>query len=187
MDTVSVFKRTWPYIMHEVEERSRNIHLFMLENKVYGNELWEKLTPKILSELKVESESLQLRGIVDRVEIYERGYVPIELKTGKMPKEGMWPGHRIQIAAYTLLLEEKFNKEIKECFVNYLDAGARRQLTMNPFMKEEIIELVNEIQNLLEKKNIPTYTENRNKCVNCGLKERCHDEEEVRTLITHTT
>ena len=46
------------------------------------------------------------------MEIYENGYVPIELKTGKMPKEGVWPGHKVQIAAYSMLIEEKFKTEV---------------------------------------------------------------------------
>ncbi|MAE42600.1 CRISPR-associated protein Cas4 [Candidatus Woesearchaeota archaeon] len=180
---VDAFKRTWPYIMNEAEIRAENIFSFIQENNVYGKELWEKLTPKILSEMRIESEKLQLRGIIDKVEVYEDGYVPIELKTGKMPREGMWPGHRIQITAYALMLEEKFNVPIKEGFVHYLDVQEKRHLAMNPFMKEEIISLVKEIQALLQKNNIPEYCENKNKCVNCGLKEQCFNEKEMNTLI----
>ena len=180
----NVFKRTWPYIMAEAEERARNIFNFIKEHNVYGSELWEKLTPKIISELSIESDTLQLRGIIDKVEIYEEGYVPIELKTGKAPKEGLWPGHKIQIAAYALMLEEKYQRPVKEAFVHYLDNKEKRHIAINPFMKEEIIGLVKEIQELLEKKSLPNYCENRNKCASCGARETCYDEQEVDILMS---
>jgi len=169
LDIVDVFKRTWPLILDEAETRAKNIFDFIQKYNVYGLELWEKLTPKIISEIRLDSNNLQLRGIVDKVEIYEDGYVPIELKTGKMPKQGMWPGHRIQIAAYAMLIEEKFKTNVKEAFVYYLDAKETRQISINPFMKEEIMNLVREVQELLKTQELPNYCKNKNKCVNCGL------------------
>jgi len=184
LDIVNVFKRTWPLILQEAETRTKNIFDFIQEYNVFGKELWDRLTPKIISEQRVESEKLQLKGIIDRIEVYEDGYVPIELKTGKMPKQGVWPGHRIQIAAYALLLEEKFKTKVKEGFVCYLDVNETRQISINPFMKEEIIKLINEIQGLLKNHDIPNYCENKNKCVKCGLRETCYNEQEVTTLLS---
>ena len=180
----NVFKRTWPYIMAEAEERARNIFNFIRENNVYGVELWERLSPKIISELSIESDTLQLKGIIDRIEVYENSYVPVELKTGKMPKDGVWPNHRIQIAAYAMLLEEKFQTKVKEGFVNYLDAKESRRIAINPFMREEITQLINEIQILLKNSYPPKYSENRNKCAGCGLRETCYNEAEVSTLLS---
>lgn len=184
IDIVDAFKKTWPPIMQEAEERAENIHSFIKKNNVYGAELWEKLTPKILSEFKVESDALQLKGTIDRVELYTNGCIPIELKTGKMPKEGIWPGHRVQIAAYALLLEEALSMSVKEGFVNYLDSKEKRHLSINPFMREEVLNLVREVQELLENRSLPDYTENRNKCTSCGLRSRCHDEEEMNLLVS---
>jgi len=184
LDIVDVFKKTWPLILEEAEIRAQNIFNFIQKYNVYGKELWEKLTPKIISELGVSSDSLQLKGIVDRIEVYENIYIPIELKTGKMPKEGTWPGHRIQIAAYALLLEEKFQTEIKEGLITYLDAKETRHIAINPFMKEEVITVIKEIQHILKNQTIPNYCENRNKCVSCGLKSTCYNEAEVSTLLS---
>jgi len=184
LDIVDVFKRTWPLILEEADTRAKNIFGFIQKYNVYGQELWEKLTPKIISEIRIDSNNLQLKGIVDKVEIYENSYVPIELKTGKMPKDGIWPGHRIQIAAYAMLIEEKFKTNVKEGFVNYLDAKETRHIAINPFMKEEILNLVKQVQDLLKNKDLPDYCENRNKCTNCGLRETCYNEAEVSTLLS---
>jgi len=184
LDIADVFKRTWPLILQEAEIRTKNIFDFMQEYNLFGQELWNKLTPKIISEQRVESEKLQLKGIIDRIEVYKDGYVPIELKTGKMPKEGVWPGHKIQIAAYSMMIEEKFNTKVKEGFVRYLDTNETRQIAINPFMKEEIMNLVNEVQGLLKNPNIPNYCENKNKCVKCGLRDTCYNEQTVATMMS---
>lgn len=36
-------------------------------------------------------------------------YIPVKIKTGK-PSESVWEGDRLQICAYTMLLEEEFNR-----------------------------------------------------------------------------
>ena len=184
LDIVEVFKKTWPLILEEAESRTKNIFDFIQKHDIYGQKLWESLTPKVMSEIRIESDSLQLKGIVDKVEIYDTCYVPIELKTGKMPKEGVWPGHRIQLVAYALLIEEKFNTNVKEGFVHYLDEKQSRRIAFNPFMKEEIINLVKEVQELLKNQDIPDYCQNRNKCTTCGLRETCYNEAEVSTLLS---
>ena len=184
LDIVDVFKKTWPLILEEAETRANNIFNFIQKYNIYGQELWEKLTPKIISEISIWSDKLQLIGKIDRIEKYENDYVPIELKTGKIPKDGVWPGHRIQIAAYAMLLEEKFKIEVKEGFVNYLDAKETRHIAINPFMKEEIINLVKEVEELLKNQNIPNYCENKNKCAKCGLRETCYNEAEISALLS---
>jgi CRISPR-associated protein Cas4 len=145
--------------------------------------LWDKLTPKIESEFKIASDSLELKGIVDQIEVYPSGRVPIELKTGSMPKEGVWPGHRIQLGAYALLMEERFGKKIKEGFVHYLDPNIRRQVVINPFLRQEVKELKNKIRQMLDGKDIPAAADNENKCKKCGLREQCVDEKLLNKLL----
>jgi len=178
-----LFKSVWPLILSESETRASAVHNFILERNVFGEELWEKLTPKIESELKIVSEALGLKGIIDQIEIYQEGFVPIELKTGSMPNEGVWPGHKIQLAAYALLLEDKFKTEIKEGFVHYLDAKQRRHIAINPFTKLEVKELIKKVEALLNSEKLPGFEKNTNKCVKCGMKEDCYNEQNLNTLL----
>lgn len=180
---IDAYKKSFPFIMEESETRSHNIFSFMQANNVFGEELWEKLTPKIMSELRVESDELRLKGIVDQIHVYDDEYVPFELKTGRTPQDGVWPSHRIQLAAYSLLLQERFKKPIKEGFVVYLDTKEKRHIAMNPFMKEEVKQIVDNIIALLEKKELPDFCNNENKCRKCGLKQTCYDENEINNLL----
>ena len=183
LNMLDAYRKSFPFIMEESVTRSKNVFDFILKNNVFGDELWQRLTPKILSELRVESEGLKLKGIIDQVHVYEQDYVPFELKTGRAPDSGVWPSHRIQIAAYSMLLQEKFNKPIKEGFVFYLDTKEKRHIAMNQFMKDEVRQIVSEVIGLLESRNIPDFCNNENKCMKCGLKATCYDEEKVNELL----
>ncbi|MBW2989273.1 CRISPR-associated protein Cas4 [Candidatus Woesearchaeota archaeon] len=178
-----LFKSVWPMILSETEDRAEVIHSFMLKYGIFGEELWEKLMPKVESELRISSEKLGLKGIVDQIEAYKEGLVPIELKTGKAPKEGVWPGHKIQLVAYALLMEERFQKEVKEGFVHYLDEKQKRHIPINPFMRIEVKELISKVNLLLISDKLPDFEKNQNKCVNCGLKMDCYDEKKLNSLL----
>ena len=183
INMLEAYKKSFPFIMEESSTRAANIFNFIEANNVFGEELWQKLTPKIISELRVESDELKLKGIIDQVHVYDKEYVPFELKTGRTPSDGIWPSHRIQIAAYSLLLQEKFNKEVKEGFVVYLDTKEKRHIAFNPFMKQEVMQIVDEIIELLENKELPDFCNNENKCRKCGLRKTCYNEEEVNNLL----
>jgi len=171
------FRRVWQFLTPEIVVRSRNIQNFILANNVYGEELWLKLTPKIKSEYRVASEELGLKGIIDQLEVHGDRLVPIELKTGKCPEEGVWPSHRIQLAAYMLLLQEKFGTDVAEGYINYLDTQERRRIALNPFFRDEVKELVLSVNSLLSGLEAPEIEKNENKCTNCSLKEMCHNKE----------
>ena len=180
---LDAYKKNFPFIAEESATRASNIFSFMEANKVFGKELWEKLTPKIISELRIESDELRLKGVIDQLHVYNDKYVPFELKTGRTPSDGVWPSHRIQIAAYSLLLQEYFKKPIKEGFVVYLDTKQKRRIAINPYMKEEVRQMVDDVIALLEDKELPNYCGNENKCRKCGLKQTCYNEEEVSNLL----
>ena len=183
LNMLDAYKNSFSFIMDESDIRANHVFSFIESNNVFGKELWQKLTPKIISELRVDSDELKLKGIIDQVHIYEDEYVPFELKTGRTPQGGVWPSHRIQLAAYSLLLQEHFNKPIKEGFVVYLDTKEKRRIAINPFMKEEVNKIVDEIITLLESKELPDFCNNENKCKKCGLRETCYNEEEVNNLL----
>ena len=183
LNMLDAYKKSFPFIMEESSMRANNIFNFIEANNVFGEELWQKLTPKIISELRIESDELKLKGIIDQVHVYDNEYIPFELKTGRTPSDGVWPSHRIQIAAYSLLLKEKFNKEIKNGFVVYLDTKEKRHIAFNPFMKEEVKQIVNDVMELLESNELPDFCNNENKCRKCGLRQTCYNEEEVNNLL----
>lgn len=174
LNPMAVFNDFSPLFNKEAETRAKYVFDFMQKNKVYGLDLWNSLTPKIKSEYKVSSVELDLSGKIDRVEVYKDQLIPIEIKSGKPPKEGAWENHKIQLAAYALLLEAKFNIDIKEGIISYVDAEQRVNISINPFLKDQVKDLITKTNRLLKSRKIPPIVENKNKCKVCGLREKCH-------------
>ena len=86
---------------------------------------------------------------MDRIEVYGSEYVPVEIKTGRVPRAGVWPDHRLQVAAYMMLINEKFNSEVKEGLVRYVKENQTRQISYNPFMEHEVLGVRNEVFDLM--------------------------------------
>ena len=98
-----LFNEFSSFFEKEAESRAQFISDFMKKHVLHGEQLWDKLSPKIKSEYKITSETLGISGKIDRIEIYEGSLVPVELKTGTPPDEGAWESHKVQLAAYSLL------------------------------------------------------------------------------------
>ena len=186
---IDAYNQAWRHFKNQAELRAENVSKFKKETGLSGQELWQKLTPKIKSEIRIESQKLGLKGIIDVLEVFRDNLVPLELKTGKAPQEGVWPGHKIQLAAYMLLLSEKYSTNIKEGFIEYLDTKEKREIIMNPLLAEEVIQTTTEVKELLKNKQIPEICDNENKCAACGLKQQCYDNELLnqRTQLLNRT
>ena len=103
---LDLFRQIWPKLLEESKARARELWELIKEHKVYGLELLQKI-PEAEPEYRLVSEKFNLIGVVDRIEFIDNIPVPIDFKTGKMPSQGVWQGHKIQLAAYSMLIEEK--------------------------------------------------------------------------------
>jgi len=181
------FKESWPLVLQESQHRALNLHEFMKKNNVFGDDLWRQLSPKIESEFYIQSEDLMLKGVIDQLEVYDnkivREVVPYELKTGSAPREGVWPGHKIQTGAYIMLLE-KNKMFVREAFVKYLDINEARAVVMNPFLEKKVIESRDKVIELFKSKEIPVICDNKTKCASCSLKEHCFNEKFIKEKLS---
>jgi len=179
---MDVYKEITPLISLESAAKASSIYAFIAENNLFGDELWQNLVPKIKSEQRAESSTLGIRGIIDQIHVYPDHIVPFELKTGSMPADGVWPGHKLQLGAYILLLNEKAG-EIKKGYVRYVDHGTDRPVVMNPFFREQITDTIEKTTCVLKSVEVPDYCSNKNKCASCPLKKQCYDEAFIRAKI----
>lgn len=61
-----LYKKTHPLILQESYTRAENVFNFIEKNNVFGEELWEKLVPKIQSEIYIDSDELNLKGLLTK-------------------------------------------------------------------------------------------------------------------------
>jgi len=184
------FKDNWKIFEIEAKERAKNVYEFMQKHKIFGDELWLSLTPKIESEFNVVSNKLDLIGRVDRLEIFDDSVIPYEIKSGKSSHTGPWKDHKLQLAAYMMMLNEKGMKTTKG-MIKYIDENKEFIINLDNFLKKEVIDLNETVQTLLHSKNLPEKVENVNKCKSCGLKETCFNvhimEQKMKDLTGATS
>lgn len=183
LNQLDTYKRIKGLVLQESEIRAGNVVEFVRKNKLYGEELWEKLTPKIESEYYLVSEKLGLKGIIDHIQVYDDLLVPVEMKTGSAPREGVWEGHKIQLGAYLLMLSEKKGKDIKRGYIRYLDIAENRDIVMNPFLKMRIEELVKKVNECLAGRELPDFCDSEKKCASCGIREQCHNRQLMEEMM----
>jgi CRISPR-associated protein Cas4 len=183
LNQLDAYKKVKEPIIAESQFRAGYVAAFAAESGLGGTELWDKLTPKLLTELHIESESLGFRGIIDHIEHYGDHVVPIEMKTGSPPREGVWDSHKLQLGAYLLMLSEKKGENVAKGYVRYLDIGENRDVVMNAFLKMKITELAELVRTTLSAKELPDYCGNENKCKNCGLREKCYNQELMSEIM----
>jgi len=166
-----IFNDSLQKFLDEANYRAKNLLNIIKTTGLLGKDLLDVIPSKVKSELFLSSKTLRIRGVIDKVEILDDVHVPVELKTGPMPRDGVWPNHRIQLASYILLLNENFKSD--HGFVEYLDYDVRRKVVMNPFLEDEVKSLVGEVCNVIESDNLPKACDNPNKCKSCNFKDRC--------------
>ena len=138
-----------------------------------GESLWENLSPKYHSEYPLVSETLGLKGRADRLMISENTIIPFELKTRQAEK--IYPSDEVQLTAYAMLLEEKFNQQIP---IAILESGdTKHELTITNKHKQKVLDLVKEVNELLDSGN-PKFPSSFSKCQNCFFEEACNHLEE---------
>ena len=117
-------------------------------------------------EVYLSSRKLSLRGSIDLLE----GIYPVEVKY----RERIIEGDLIQLALYTLLLEETYRRDIDYGAIDLLKACKRVKVKVDSKLRvralharEKVLEatLAGQVENLKEKR--------RRGCKYCGLRETC--------------
>lgn len=161
----------------DAQLRAQLISTYMAQHDVEHEALYEQLTPRIVSEQRYSDEAIGITGIVDRILLYEDEAVPFEFKTGRAPRQGLWPGHRVQLNAYLLLVSNEHR--VKRGVVRYLDSEHDVETRLTPFVRREITQLVAEVRRVIEGSTLPRRVDQMSKCARCGLRDACYSERTV--------
>jgi len=141
--------------------------------KKRGNEIAEMFFPQALLEFPLQNEELNLSGKVDKIEIINGIYHPVEVKTGMPPAKGVWLADALQIAAYAVLMDYELNKEVLVGFVDYIKICERRPVVVNSILHQKLFGVLDDINMMFEKQEIPQFNLNKNKCEKCEYMEIC--------------
>ena len=138
-----------------------------------GSEAVDILFPPCFIDFQIENREVGLVGRIDKIEIIDGVYYPIKIQTSLPPLKGLWESDKIQIAAYSFLIEEEFNKDVPVGFINYVKTGSNKPVPNSSMLNDKFIEVFNEVSSMIYDGNTPEFHMNINKCSSCEFSEIC--------------
>ncbi len=158
---------------HETAALHRTLE-FMVEEAGLQKAI-EEVTPWRI-EYAVESRELGISGRIDKVLRRNNIYIPVEVKTGRVPSS-VWWGDRLQVAAYSMLLEEELDSvDISFSIVEYTRSSERCPVKVTERLRRAVLETRDDIIRILGG-FVPEVCchGNNNKCSVCSFKTECHN------------
>lgn len=187
---IDTHKHLWQELMPYIRDRIKNTYDFSTKNRIYGNELWWELLPKITYHLSLASKKLGISMIIDRVDNYPHTATPWLYKSSSPPEQGIWYNHKYELAAAMLLLAEQ-GLIIQEAILAYEDGKHLRTLDMDPEIDDQLLKAIATTKGILTQKKLPERTKNTKKCEHCAYKHQCYDDafmqarqQELTTTLT---
>jgi CRISPR-associated exonuclease Cas4 len=96
----------------------------------------------------LRSTKFELTGSPDRLVKINENLIPSIIKTGKMPDNGVWQGDRLQLTAYSILVEEKYNSIIEKGFVEYARWGIVRPVVIKRHERRKVLQVRERIKKI---------------------------------------
>lgn len=125
--------------------------------------------PQAKPELFV-SERYGLRGRPDYVIAEGDHVIPVEVKTGRTPRGPLF-SHILQIAAYCLLVEEKYGKPPPHGIIRY--EAASHEIEYNDDLKKLLLGKLDQMRRALAKGEAHRNHNRPGKCIHCSRREVC--------------
>lgn len=102
------------------------------------------------------------------------GVIPVELKSGLMPRSGRaYRSHVMQLAVYFLLVEEVLRKKVAYGLVRYQNGSLRIENTER--LREELMDLVEEMRAALADDDALRNHNQASRCRACSMAYACDE------------
>jgi CRISPR-associated exonuclease Cas4 len=120
----------------------------------------------------LHSAALELSGKLDLLIITEDACYPVDFKD---TEGGVRYNHRIQLAAYSLLVEENLAHPVPIAFVYLVPSRQLVTVPVGAKEREEVTRAIAEMRRVIEQENMPVPTPVRARCVACEFRNYCAD------------
>lgn len=94
-------------------------------------------------------------------------YKDIEQKAGKH--------HKVQLAAYALLLEEQWALPVKHGFIYHLPTRTAERITITAALRRTVQQTITDIQQAIRSEQMPLPPASRRPCTVCEFRRFCND------------
>jgi len=135
--------------------------------KRYGLEQAERLFNLYLS-----SAERGLSGVIDMALKCGNYYYPVEFKHSR---RDYFINHKMQLAAYAVLLEDALGAIVPFGFIYNSWTGRTYKIDFTDDLRAELDEALIAIRRMIETERMPEPTPQRAKCVDCEFRNYCAD------------
>lgn len=101
------------------------------------------------------------------------GIIPVELKSGPMPRGRPHRSHVMQLAVYFLLVEEDLRRYAHYGLIRYKNGEARIENTED--LRDELLEVVEEMREALFDEDVRRSHEDARRCGACSMAHACEE------------
>ncbi len=129
---------------------------------------------KVLRDVALVSERLKIVGKLDFLLLTRFGeYIPVEVKWAVTDREKIKWDHKLQLAAYALLVEEKLKTTVKRGYTYYMREHRLAEVTLHDSLKKLAAKTIEKIHDMVEKERDPGIKVPLSRCLSCGYKTFC--------------
>ena len=121
---------------------------------------------------RLYSPRLDLEGVLDMHITAGQEIFPVEFKhTSSLPSLN----HKYQLAAYAMLLEEKYERTVRYGFLYLSLRNEIYPVDITPNCREFVKETIDNIRHLVSKEIMPPPVRKKGRCVDCEYRNFCRD------------
>lgn len=124
--------------------------------------------------VRLVSERLGLSGIVDLV-IVQRDPPQVWPVDYKMSRQATARHHKVQLAAYALLLEENWGMPAPEGYIYSLVQRKAEAISLGPALRKEVETQIQAMREMLRTERMPPAPASRRRCIECEFRRFCND------------
>jgi len=117
------------------------------------------------------SNKYRIRGKPDYIVNIKGKYIPVELKTGKVPR-GPHFSHIVQIAAYCLLINDNYKIRPPYGIISY-GKDNKHKINFDSNLEELVVEKLDEMRDCIKQNSAHRNHKRQGKCRNCSRRESC--------------
>ena len=153
--------------------KGRDIHMLkMVRNKDYLRQKIGVIDKKI--EVSLSSENLKLVGKIDEVLFLDNHEAaPLDYKYAFWENR-LYKTLKMQQTLYALLIEENYNIAVNKAYLVYIRSKNHlEEIDITRRMKNEAIEIVNDIFDIVNLNYFPGKTKTKSKCLDCTYRNLC--------------
>jgi CRISPR-associated exonuclease Cas4 len=138
----------------------------------------------------LESDALGLRGRLDMLVESGDELIPVDYKdsasgfeenagqpVSKPPRPTKEIQHNwaLQLTTYALLVEAVFGRSVRRGFIYYIPARRAREVRFTQPLRDEVMNLLGQMQQMIEMERQPGPTPHRARCDACEFRRFCND------------